>query len=229
MASIAGPVRVTLMMRGKHALDTALLVPQDDARTYALAKGYFYGSLVFIMCSAALFAVLPNVWFASEMCDALSREARLVWPKLDHDVPILEAVASGRGIKYSIFVLYCACILMAGTVIKLPTIIHGLLRGGDQRLAHSEAQVWWKALAGIVILAYFTLFDTGLVGSPLKLGHTVTLSWGVWFWTALLWWMQFMAFGTLVVFTARRLRFGPAGEEWEERFKSRQAQSDDLA
>jgi hypothetical protein len=197
----------------KHALDTALLVPAEDQHTYLMAKRYFYGSVLFIMCSAALFAVLPNTWFTSEMLTALGRWGRLIWPKLDHDATILDVEMPARGIKYVIFVLYCASIMAVGTIVMLPIIVRGLWSGAPRRLTYVESGVWWKALFGISVLVFFTVFDTALIGSDTRLGRSVTNAWGLWFWTALLWWMLFMALGTLIVFAVRRWKYGIAENE----------------
>lgn len=41
-------------------MTTALLVPPDDRRTLLIANAHHYGSMIFIFCSAILFAILPD-------------------------------------------------------------------------------------------------------------------------------------------------------------------------
>lgn len=201
----------------KHALDTALLVSKENEYAHAFAQRYFYGIMFVMMFFAALFSLLPNSWFTSETLIFVSHWVRSSWPKLGYDAGVLEAVGAISGNKYTIFVLGCAGIMTIGTAAVLPIIAWHLCRGSAQPLSSAEIGVWWKALIVILVFVYFTIFDTGLMGSDTRLGRAVTRSWWVWFWNALLWCAQFLALGSLTVFTLRRWRFGVAEDAWTHR------------
>jgi hypothetical protein len=198
------------MMGAKYTSEAVLLVSQDDKRTLAIANGYFYGSLIFIMCSAVLFAALPSAWFTAGMLDTLGREVRLFWPKLDHEAAVLNAIAPGRGSKYSIFILYCISTLAAGTILTLPIILRSMLSGGFGRLTSGEASAWWRAPVVLLFFVVLAILEAGFLGGDTKVGQAIAEGWGLWFWGAFLWWMLFGAFGTWIVFVVRRLKFGPA-------------------
>lgn len=196
-------------MARKNAFETVLLVPRDDRPTLAIANGYFYGSLIFITCSAVVFATLPSNWFSVGILDILVREVRPFWPKLDHEAATLNAIAPARGNKYSIFILYCISTLILGAVLMLPIILRSLVKGGFGRLSQDEAHVWWQGPLVTVFFAIFAILETGFLGDT-KIGQALAESWGLWFWGALLWWLLSIAFGTWIVFAARRLSCGPA-------------------
>lgn len=211
----------------KHALDTALLAPEDNLHAQGLARSYFYASVIVIMCSAVVFALVPNSWFESDILASSSKWAREIWPKLDHDATVLDARANLRGTKHIVFVIYCGFVMLTGSAIALPLIARSILMRASRRLTYPESGVWWKALLCVLVLVYFNVFETSLVGSSQRLGRSVTDSWFLWFWTALLWWALFIAAGTAIVFAIRLCRYGfPESKEdylWRKNREEKQS------
>lgn len=188
-------------------MTTALLVPPDDRRTLLIANAHHYGSMIFIFCSAILFAILPDAWFEGGPLEEISSGLRMIWPKLDHDVSILNAISSARGTKYSTFILYCVGTLTIGVSLVVPMVWYSMVSGRRGRLKVKEIGAFSILVIPLPFLffCFFAIFESGFLGGQTKLGQAIAQGGLLWFWVAFLWWSLLTSLATVIVVVVRLL------------------------
>jgi len=180
-----------------------------------------FGPLLVLVVSGFLIATIPDTWFASNTAAAIDHWARLFWPKLDHDATVLDARAPLRGAKYVTFVLYCASIIVANLLVVFP-ITWRAINKSSKRLTYLQSSALWRVSIGMLLLGFFAVLDTEVIGSDTSMGRVIANSSFLWFWTALLWGALSMTLGAIAILVAKLWKHGrPESNEDYHRRRTR--------
>lgn len=192
----------------------AVFTKRDGERTYFLERACILGAVFILMASAPLAALVPDSWLQVDSLAALDHWARGIWPKLNHDAGVLDAASPVRGMRYSLFVLYCISIMAVVLLVTVPMAWRSI-KSSSERLTYPQSSALWKIPVALLFLIYWNVIETGFFGSTTSVGRGITLTWSLWLWTALVWGASAMTLGGAMVVLAKIWTHGRPENSYE--------------
>lgn len=205
----------------------AVFTKRDGAWTYSIERACIFGALVILMASAPVAALVPNSWLQVDLLAAIDNWARGVWPKLHHDAGVLDAASPMRGVRYSLFLLYCVGVMIIVLAVTVPASWRSI-KISSERLTYPQSSALWKIPIALLVLIFWNVFETGFFGSKTSVSRGITAGWALWFWTALLWGAFSMTLGATMIVAAKIWTHGrPEGSyEYLQRMPREQRSND---
>lgn len=202
--------------------DEAIFSRRDGERTYLIEMLCIFGVISILMVSALVFAIMPNNLLESDSIAAIDHWARSNWPKLDHDAKVLDASTPGRGARYSVFLVYCAGVMIVFLGTTLP-ITWWAITKSSERLSYPQSSALWKIPIGLLVLLLWNVFETFSFGSNTSVSRAIIGSSTLWFWTALLWGAFGMTWGGVGIVVAKLWIHGLPENKYEYEQRGRQS------
>jgi hypothetical protein len=195
---------------------------RDGEHTYFIEAVCLFGPICILMISALVYALIPNSWLEVDALIALGDWGRSVWPKLDYDAEMLDV--SGRGMAFTLYVLYCAGVLILHFSLMLP-ITWWAIGKSSERLTYPQTSAFWAIPLALLILVFWNVFERGFFGSSTSASRALTGGSVLWFWTALVWGGLAMFLGGAIVVIAKLWTHGrPEDRDEYERRISRESE-----
>jgi len=206
------------MVEDQDKWPEAVFTRRDGALTHAIEQACLFGCIAILMVSALAIAVIPVSWMQSETLTDITDAVRGFWPKLDHDVALLQAEDPARGLKYAAFAAYCGAVTLLFSIAVAPLTWWAIGRS-SVRLTYPQSGAFRKIPAALAVLVIWIFFETMSFDGDTGMGRALTRSAGLWFWTALLWGALAMFWGGAVIVAAKLWRHGmpESTDEYDQR------------
>lgn len=159
------------------------LNPSDGAayRLALQARNWFYVSILLFGLTATF---LPSSWFSDARVVWFVEVVSEHWPKLKSEREFLNAVATFRGEKYTLFHTFMLVILIFISIVHLPILWKKIRKYGSSLTVLHKFNVVLHAF-WLVVFVYFFVFDGGMITSSSTISRGIGRSHFIWFWSAI--------------------------------------------